>query len=113
MKVVQKFFCCFLGLFLVFFTCRFSLCKSCCGKLLFLAVGCIDVHSFCFFFVVNGRECILLIWYLKAAILCSMGLFEKKLLVLSVMAGLRNMLISSLGAYKQVKEDNNPFFLYA
>jgi len=42
-----------------------------------------------------------------------MGLFEKKLLVLSVMAGLRNMLISSLGAYKQVKEDNNPFFLYA
>jgi len=30
-------------------------------------------------------------WYLKAAILCSMGWFEKKLMVVSVMVGLQTI----------------------
>ena len=53
--------------------CQFSFCRRFCGKLLFLAISCIDSHSFCFFFGVNGREYILEMWHLRAAILCSMG----------------------------------------
>jgi hypothetical protein len=70
----------FFGLFLVFCCCicRFSLIKMFCGKLLFLATSCIDVHSFCFFFGINGREYILVIWYLKVEILCSIWWFGKK-----------------------------------
>lgn len=44
----------FIGLFQGFF--RFSSCKRFCGMLLFVAVSCIDVHSFYFLFGVNGRE---------------------------------------------------------
>jgi hypothetical protein len=43
------------------------------------------------FFLVLMRECILVKWYLKAEILCFMGWFEKKLMVVSVMVGLRTM----------------------
>jgi hypothetical protein len=38
-------------------------------------------------------------WYLKAAILCSMGWFEKKLMVVSVVVGLQNTSISRLDGY--------------
>jgi hypothetical protein len=71
-------------LFLLCYICRFSLCTRFYGKLLFLAISCIDVHTFCLFFGINGRECILVIWYLKAVILCPIGWFEKKLMVVSV-----------------------------
>ena len=43
------------------------------------------------FSLVLMRECILVKWYLKAASLCSMGWFEKKLMVVSVIVGLRTM----------------------
>jgi len=39
-------------------------------------------------------------WYLKAAILCSMGSFVKKLMVVSVAVGLRNMSISKLDDFR-------------
>jgi hypothetical protein len=34
------------------------------GKLLFCAISCINVHSVCFHSSVNGKEYILVIWYL-------------------------------------------------
>jgi hypothetical protein len=92
----------FFGLFLVFCCCicrLFSLSKSFCGKFLFVATSCIDVHSFCFFFGINGRECILVIWYLKEEILYSIGWFGKKLMVLSVVVAFRNLLISGLDGF--------------
>jgi hypothetical protein len=48
-------------------------CSRSCGKLLFLAICCIVSHSFCFLATVRGSECILWMWYLKVAVLCSMG----------------------------------------
>jgi len=85
-------------LFLVLF-CRFSLSKRFCGKLLFLATSFIDVHSFCFFFGINGKECVLVMWYLKVEILCSIGWFGKQLMVVSVVVCFRNMLISRLDGF--------------
>jgi hypothetical protein len=55
------------------FDCKFSFCSRSCGKLLFLAICCIVSHSFCVLPAVRGSECILWMWYLKAAVLCSMG----------------------------------------
>ena len=92
----------FSGLFLVGFLCcicGFRLCKRFCEKLLFLAISCISVHSFYLFLGVNGRECNLVIWYLKAAIFCSMWWFEKKLMIVSVVIGFRNMPISRIMAF--------------
>ena len=54
------------------------------------------VHSFCFLFDVSGSECILVMQYLNAAFLCSIGWFEKKLIVLSVVLGFRNTSFSIL-----------------
>jgi len=72
---------------------------SFCGKLLFRAIICINIHSFCFLFGVNRRECIQVMWYMKAAILCTMGWFEKKFMFVSVVVGLRNMYISRLDGF--------------
>jgi len=44
--------------------CRFGFCMSFCRKLLFRVVSCIIVHSVCFFFGVNGSECLVLMWSL-------------------------------------------------
>jgi hypothetical protein len=85
------FFCC---------VCRFVLCRRFCGKLLFVIISCINFHSFCFLCGVHGSKCILVIWYLKAATLCSTGRFERKLMVVSVVVGLRNMSITSLGGFR-------------
>jgi len=94
--MLSKFFCLFLrfeqGRF-CFVICRFNFCRRFCGKSLFLAISCINSNSFCFFSGANGREYILEI-YLKAAILCSMGLFQRKLIVVSVVVGLRCMSFS-------------------
>jgi len=38
---------------------RFSFCRRFCGKLVFLAVSCIDSHSFFFYSGVNGGEYVL------------------------------------------------------
>jgi hypothetical protein len=104
-KVVQDLFLflslvCYWFVFFLRCICRFRLRNRFCGKLLIFAIGCIYVHSFCLFFGVNGRECILVLWYLKAAILCSMGWFRKKLVVASVVIGFRNMSISSLDGFR-------------
>jgi len=112
-------FCFFLWFFPGWFfwccICWFSLCKRFCEKLLFLAISCIDVHSFCLFFGVKGGECILVIWYLKSAILCSMGWIEKKLMVVSVVTGFRNMSISRLDGFRIInrsKKLTHPLFSY-
>jgi hypothetical protein len=62
------------------FVCKFIVCSRCYGKLLFLAVCCIVSHSFCLLVVVRGSECILVMWYLSTAGLCSVGWFERKLI---------------------------------
>ena len=69
----------FLSFFLVFLLlalcniCRLSFSSRCCGKLLFLATDCIISHSVCFLSGLRGKECILVMWNLKAALFCSMG----------------------------------------
>jgi len=68
----------FLSFFLVFLLtlcsiCRLSFSSRCCAKLLFLAIDCIISHSICFLSGLRGKECILVMWNLKAAIFCSMG----------------------------------------
>jgi hypothetical protein len=50
---------------------------------------CIMVHYFCFLSGVSGSECIIVTYYLNAAILCSIEWFEKKLVVASVLVGPR------------------------
>ena len=54
------------------------------GKLLFFAMDCIVFHSFPFLSDSRGRECIRVMWHLNAAIFCSMGWSESKLIVVSV-----------------------------
>ena len=54
-------FCFFIGLFLdgfFFFNCIwwFSFCRRFCGKLLFCAISCINVHSFVFSLVLMGEN---------------------------------------------------------
>ena len=53
---------------------------------------CIVAHSFHFLLgVMSGSECTLVMYYLNVAILFLMGWFEKKLTVVSVVVGFRNM----------------------
>ena len=60
----------------------------------FYAIGFINFHSvFCLSFV-SGNETILVIWYLYAAGLCSVGWVDEKLMVVSVVVGFLNMSIS-------------------
>jgi hypothetical protein len=63
------FFCCI---------CRRNLWSKFLGKLLLLAIVCIMPHSFCFFSGLSVRDCILEMWNLRAAILCSTGWLEWK-----------------------------------
>jgi len=67
--------------------------------LLFCAISCINVH-FLFLSGFSGSECILVMCYLNAATLCSLGWFEKKLKVVSLVVGLRNMSISRLDGFR-------------
>ena len=53
-----------------------------CGKLLFCAISCINFYSSCVLLGVSGTECILVMLCLNAATLCSMGWFERNLIVL-------------------------------
>ena len=64
---------------------------SCQGKLL-LAIVSIFCHSVFLLFVVRGSVNIL--WIRYAAILCSVGWLEVKLIVVSVVVSLRNMSMS-------------------
>ena len=66
---------------------------SCQGKLL-LAIVSIFCHSVFLLFVVRGSVNILWIRWRYAAILCSVGWLEVKLIVVSVVVGLRNMSMS-------------------
>jgi len=53
--------------------CRLSFSSRCCGKFLFLAIDCIISHSVCFLSGLRGKECILVMWNVKADMFCSMG----------------------------------------
>ena len=55
----------------------FSRCMSVWGELLFCAISCIVAHSFCFLWDVSSTMCILAMWCLYAAILCSIGWLNK------------------------------------
>jgi len=71
----------FLSFLLVFFLLlligcsiyQLSFSSRCCGKLLFLAIGCIISHFVYFLSGLRGKEFILVMWNLKAVIFCSMG----------------------------------------
>jgi hypothetical protein len=78
---------------------KFSFRRSFCGKLLFCAIICINVPSFCFLFGVSRRECILIMWWLNAATLCSMGWYERKMVFVSVVVFLQNMSVSMLDGF--------------
>ena len=52
---------------------QLSFSSRCCGKLLFLAIGCIISHFVYFLSGLRGKEFILVMWNLKAVIFCSMG----------------------------------------
>ena len=55
------------------------------GNCFFVALCCIIFYCFCFFSAVSGRRCILVMWYLKAIVLCSKGWLDSKLIVVSVL----------------------------
>jgi hypothetical protein len=76
------------------FVCFSSLVMICFGYLLLLAMSCILIRSVFLFSKVSGRAVILLIRWRYAAILCSVGWFDMKLIVVSVAVGLRWMSIS-------------------
>jgi hypothetical protein len=67
---------------------------------------CVVFHSFCFFSTVSGRRCILVIWYLMAAVL-SKGWLESKLIVVLVVVGF--LYISTyLYTYTHTLKSNKP-----
>ena len=68
----------------VCFTWGFSCSMSVRGKILLCANSFIVANSLCFLWGITSSECILLMWCLYAAILCSVGWFEEKLIVVSV-----------------------------
>ena len=74
----------------------FSCCMSVWWMLLFFASSFIVANSLCFLWGTTSSECILVMWCLYAAILCSIGWFEKKLIVVSMEVIFRYMSISSL-----------------
>jgi len=53
--------------------CWLSFSSRCCGELLFLAINCIISHSLCYLSGLRGKECILVMWNLKAAIFVLWG----------------------------------------
>jgi hypothetical protein len=89
---------------------EFSLCICVFGKLLDCAVYCIMVHSLCFLLCVSGSEIILLMKYRRAAILYSIGWFEEKYMVLSVVVGFRNVSVSILVGFR-IKSRSKKFNL--
>jgi len=74
---MSRFFFVILASFFLFLTlcsiCRLSFNSRCCGKVWFLAIDCIIFHSVCYLSGLRGKECILVMWNLNAAIFCSMG----------------------------------------
>jgi hypothetical protein len=80
--------------------CCFNFCNRFCGKLFSVDMCCIILHSFCFFSAVSGRRCILVMWYLKAAVLCSKGLLDWKLIVVSVVVGFLYISILRCGGFR-------------
>ena len=75
-NVVQIFFLSFLLVLLLLTLCsicRLCFSSRCYGKFLFLAIDCIISHSVCFLSGLRGKECVLVMWNLNAAIFCSIG----------------------------------------
>jgi len=103
--MLSRFFChsCYFFLLLTLCSiCRLSFSSRCCGKLLFLAIDCIISNYVCFLSGLRGKERILVIWNLKAAIFCSMGRLERKLIVVSVVVGFLYMSTSSLACLRVI-----------
>jgi len=82
--------------------CVFRFVMSFSGKM-FHAMACIVFHSDCCLSVVSGSDCILVMWYQKAAILCSVGWLDRKLIVVSVVVGFRHISISRLIGFRIIK----------
>ena len=82
------------------------------GKLLFCAITCIVAHSFCFLLGFSGIKCILEMWYLYAAVLCSMGWFDVNLTVLSVVVDFRYIYTLRLYFYIFLHIFNNTLLLF-
>jgi hypothetical protein len=82
--------------------CRLSFWSRCFGKLLFLAISFMMSHSFYFLSGFDGKECILVMWDLNAAIFCSIGWLERKLIVVSVVVGFLYMSMSSFVCWRLI-----------
>jgi len=94
---------------------KFNFCRSFCGKLLFCAISCINVHSFCFLFGVSGRDFIPVMWCLTAETVRSMEWFERKLMVVSIVIGLRYISISRSKGFRIMSRSRklvHPLFSY-
>ena len=76
------------------------------GKLLFRAQVCIVSHSICCLSAVGSVD---MIWY--AAILCSAGWLEQKLIVVSVVVGFRHMSVSRLVGFRIIKRSRKLMLL--
>jgi hypothetical protein len=58
------------------------------------------LRFFLFFSVVSGRRCILVMWCLKAAVLCSKRWLDSKFMVVSVVVCFLYMSISRCGGFR-------------
>jgi hypothetical protein len=79
------------------FTFRFVMILS--GKLLLFALYFIVIHSACCLSVVNDSDCNLVTWYWYAAISCSVGWLDRKLMVVLVVVGFQYISIFKLSGF--------------
>ena len=96
------FLCCF---------CIFKFVVSFLGKLLFCAMACIVFHSACCLSIVSGSEYILVIWYWYAAMLCSVGWLDRKLIVVLVVVVFRCISISRLEGFLIIRRSRKFMWL--
>ena len=99
-----------LGSFKFCCICEFSFWVSVYGKLLAFDMCCIMFHSFCFHSGESVNKWMHVMKYLYAAILCSVGRFEKKLIVVSVLLGLWYMSTLLLDLFVQIVNLKKLFF---
>ena len=84
-------------------SCTFSFVMILSGKLLLFAIDFIVFHHICCLSVVNGKDCILVIWYRYAASLCSLGWLDTKLKAVFVVVGFLCISISKLEGFLIIK----------
>jgi len=96
-------FCFFSVRFLVLCVCAFSFVMILSRKLKLCATDFIVFHSVCCLSVVNGKDCILVIWYRYAATLCLVGWLDMKLMGVFVVAGFLYISVSRLEGFLIIK----------